>query len=530
MRHVATAKESSARPDIEDRLTGRYYTPIPIADAMANAVTAASVGCPVSVADPFCGDGRLVVAWLRRQGAVGSLRRLKRIGLWDFDDRAVASASVAVAAELARQGLDGVEIQPWTGNTFSRNESEGYELVLTNPPWEQLKPDSRDAVDDVERYRNEIRAFAAEIAERFPEASSNPRRTIGGYTVNLARAGALSALKNTCRNGQIAIVLPTTIFADQVSSSFRNRFFSEAFVQSMDVYPAELRLFDGVDQAFVTIIARVGQATSSFCIRRHLSNLAVPDVREHCLNDSHAPVPIAVGGQEHEVICGLEERHPGLGWLESDLRFGLRLSRELDETRIADAFVEPTDGIPFVKGRDISRYCFSPEVLPHIGLTKRRIPESAKERRLAWRDVSRPSQKRRVHACILPGGVVTGNSLGIARFGALQENLLETLLAVMNSLVFEIQIRSKLATNHVSQGVIRNCSVPYAIFEDERNRLFFAELLKSGFSSFQDEAKVEIMVAKCYGLNREKFAILLQSFPKLEADEVSLLLSKEAWA
>lgn len=530
MRHVAIARQSSDRPDIEDRLTGRYYTPLSVADAMANAVVTASVDCPVSVSDPFCGDGRLVVAWLRRQGAVGSLRRLQRIGLWDFDDRAVAAASSAVAAELARQGVSGVEIQSWVGDTFSRSASDSFELVLTNPPWEQLKPDSRDGVGDAQRYRDEIRAFAAEISERFPEASSARHRTIGGYTVNLARAGALVALENTCFSGSIAIVLPSTIFADQVSSVFRSRFFAEASVQSVDVYPAESRLFDGVDQAFVTVIARVGQPTAAFSIRRHQANLIAPEVRRHLISDSGSPLPISVGGQEHEVICGLEERHPALAWLESDLRFGLRLGRELDETRIADAFVDPTDGMPFVKGRDISRYSFAPGMLPHIGGTKRRIPESVKERRIAWRDVSRPSQKRRVHACIIPEGVVTGNSLGIARFGALQEHLLETLLAVMNSLVFEIQIRSKLATNHVSQGVIRNCSVPYAIFENQKSRLMLANMVQSGFADFQEEARLEVMVAKFYGLSRDEFEIILKSFPKLESEEVAILTSNGVWA
>ncbi len=176
MRHVATARLGSTRTDIETRLTGRFYTPFLIAEKLAQAAINANVGCPESVCDPFCGDGRLIVAWLQHQSAVGSLRRLKNLALWDFDPKAVASALLAVEAELNRQGISGVAIDSWVGDTFNRDTQDRFELVLTNPPWEQLKPDSRDAVRDTERYRDEIRSYTTEITRRYPEASASRRR------------------------------------------------------------------------------------------------------------------------------------------------------------------------------------------------------------------------------------------------------------------------------------------------------------------------------------------------------------------
>lgn len=530
MRHVATARLSSTRSDIESRLTGRFYTPLSIAAELAQAATSTNVGCPESVCDPFCGDGRLVVAWLQSQGALGSLRRLKRLAVWDFDPNAVASATLAVAAELNRQGLSGVAIESWAGDTFGRASDERFELVLTNPPWEQLKPDSRDAVGDAGRYRVEIREYAAEIAKRYPEAAASRKRTIGGYTVNLARAGALAAVQLTAESGQLLIVLPSTIFADQVSSDFRRRFFSDAAVQAIDVYPAEARLFAGVDQSFVTVRARVGQPTSSYCIRRFLPDSKVGEVREHSTGSPEEALPLAIGGAEHALIGTLQERHPSLQWLESDLRFGLRLGREIDETRIADAFADHSTGIPFVKGRDISRFCFAPTDLPQVDARKRKVPPSAFERRVVWRDVSRPSQKRRIHACLMPEGFVTGNSLGIARFASPQPYLLETLLALMNSLVFEIQVRGRLATNHVSQGVVRSCVAPYALFEDASLREKIGRLTANGAVSIEAELVLETMIAKTYGLHRDEFATLLQSFNKLAPGEVDALVSKEFWS
>lgn len=527
MLHLKTALATSSRQDIEERLTGKFYTPHAVADRLAEF--SPDVGCPETVCDPFCGDGRLVVSWLRHQSSRSSVRRLRNIALWDYDANAVHKAAVCIQAELARLKAEWVVVDAHHGDTFMRDSSDRFDLVITNPPWEQLKPDSRDGVGDSSRYRTEIQDYAGALAARFPGSATSRRRSIGGYTINLARAGAIAAAKLTAHNGSLLIVLPSTIFGDQVSEDFRNFFFSTLLVNQIDFYPAEAKLFQGVDQSFVTVAARLGQGSSAFKIRRFQPDLSVADVREHFLTRPDEPLPLAVGEAEHELIQQVRSKHPEAKWLEDDLRFGLWLGRELDETRIAETFTSNDDGVPFVKGRDISRFGAVASDLPKINPALRKIPLSAHEMRVAWRDVSRPSQKRRVHACIIPPGMVTGNSLGVARFKSPLPYLLETLMAVMNSIVFEVQIRGRLATNHVSQGVIRHCAVPYEIFESTSTRASLAELARKNSDS-QHTARLEITVAKAYGLSRDEFASLLRPFNKLLAHETELLLSKEAWS
>lgn len=526
MLHLKTALATSSRSDIEDRLTGRFYTPHSVADRLVQF--SSPVGCPTTVCDPFCGDGRLIVSWLKHQGNNGSLRSLKLISLWDCDGQAVAEAVANVQAQLELLRVSGVTVERFVGDTFMRDKADRFDLVITNPPWEQLKPDSRDKVSDASRYRDEIQNYARILTASYPDAATSRKRTIGGYNINLARVGAIAASEITADRGSLLIVLPSTIFGDQISGNFRKRFFSSLCVEQIDFYPAEAKLFSGVDQSFVTVAARRGESSSKVSIRRFHPNLAISDVREHSISHQEDPLPLSIGGAEHDLINGLRARHPNVTWLEDDLRYRLCLGRELDETRISEAFTASMDGIPFLKGRDIGRFGVIPDELNRINIRARKIPSSAFQPRLAWRDVSRPSQKRRIHACLIPAGIVTGNSLGVARFDSALPDLLETLVAVMNSIVFEVQVRGLLATNHVSQGVLRRCVIPYEVFENAKMRAELAEIAKS-ILDVDCSIRLEVLMARAYGVSRDEFAQLLQPFSKLTSEETAALLKKEIW-
>ena len=533
MEHVETAKKASNRPDLEKRLTGRFYTPQLIAERIAaQAINACPE--PASVCDPFCGDGRLIVAWLRAAARGSSLRRLHRVVLWDYDAEAVGHARECVSAELSVLGLSSkVSLIAEAGDTFARTPTmlAGVDAVLTNPPWELLKPDSRDGVNDVGGYKGQLRCYASTLAKDFPGAMSAKGKAMTGYGVNLARAGAVASAMLTSARGVVSIVLPSSIFADQASGPFRREFFSRLGVTQLDWYPAEARLFDGVDQPFVTATAVAGSATSSFMLTRYGKDLDVVEKRDTAVSsDSSKPVALNVAGEHEALVATLESSHPPLSLLEADMRFGLWLGRELDETRLAESLVEAGSGVPFLKGRHVFPFqVFRDEPL-HIDPTKRQIPSTVKELRLAWRDVSRPNQRRRMHVALVPQGNVTGNSLGIAffRYGPLDR--VRVLMAIMNSMAFELQVRTHLATAHVSQGVLRRCSVPLQCFDEVSLNERILTLVDSRLNSGEEMPELEVAVARAYGITRDEFASMLGAFPKITAAERAVHLRSDLWS
>jgi Alw26I/Eco31I/Esp3I family type II restriction m6 adenine DNA methyltransferase len=405
-----------------------------------------------------------------------------------------------------------------------------FDAVLTNPPWELLKPDSRDAIVDEREYKGELREYASILARNFPGAMSEKGKAMTGYGVNLARAGAVASAMLARERGVVAIVLPSSIFGDQASAPFRREFFSRLGVTRLDWYPAEARLFDGVDQPFVTATASVSAATSSFALTRYGKNLEVVEQRMMSLGgDAERPIALHVDGEHEKLVASLVSTHADLLSLEADMRFGLWLGREIDETRIGESFTKSGSGVPFLKGRHVFPFRVVRDEPSLIDPSKRRIPETVKEVRLAWRDVSRPNQRRRMHVAMVPQGNITGNSLGVAYFRYGPTDRVKILMAIMNSMVFELQVRTKLATAHVSQGVLRRCSVPLRCFDESSLRDRILKLVDSRLNSHEELPALEVAIARAYGIPRDEFESVLGAFHKLTSNERAAHLVRELW-
>ncbi len=530
MNHISIAAENSSRKDITRRLTGRFYTPPNICAEMVRQLTDGDIQ-PRTVADPFCGDGRFVLAWLghARANRPASLKRLERILLWDCDPDAVEVAQRSVCAAFQRLGLRRGKVDANVRDTFSSfmEETRSVDLILTNPPWELLKPDSRDLIssESMQDYKDSLRRYSSQLDRSLPGAASQKQKIMGGASVNLARAGAVACAMLLSSRSSMGIVLPASIFADQASAPFRREFFRMVNVRKMQYFPAESRAFDDVDQPFVTVICDGCGPTQQFSLEtfgtRDGNRLVSADV------SGIRPVSFVISSSQAEILESLEKSHPPLRMLEWDMRFGLWLGRELDETRISESFSH--EGIPFLKGRQVDRFSIRPHVPPLVAPQQRNIPATIQEERIAWRDVSRPNQKRRMQATCIPKGWVTGNSLGVGYFRYRGRKHLLALLGVLNSLVFEVQLRAKLHTPHVSLGVLRECPIPWQVFEDSRllDDVVNSVEIVLRTPSFEAEASLERQIARAYGLDIRRFRDLLKAFPKLSNLEYDLLATED---
>lgn len=514
------------------RATGRFYTHELIGRQLARAIvthTRVLDADDLHVIDPFCGDGRLV-EWLLEE-ASPSVARSWHIALWDCDDAAVEAAVTRVRRAAERRAVQ-VTLDASVGDTFARalTASGRYQVVVTNPPWELVKPDRREltrmTAEVAEQYVAALRAFDSRLRADYPDAQ--PERRFAGWGTNLARVGTDVALQLVAAGGACGVVSPSSLFADSNSEALRRRLFEEMTITNVTHYPAEARLFDGVDVPCVTFVAvrrrsrRVSPTVTRFDSSRRVADSRRVTLSHERLHANGFVLPVAFGAAGVELLDQLATL-PRFVDLEGNHREGLWAGRELDETR-KERYLTDSGTYTFAKGVNVRRFGIAQSPALFIDPDRIALPRSVKHPRLAWRDVSRPNQRRRVQATLIPPGWVTGNSLGVAYFR--DDNLLRltALLALVSSIPFEYQLRSMLSTGHVSLATMRRVHLP-CLDESLCERL--GSLAVSAMDGVSEaEVDLEAEAAKAYGLDLGSWELMLRSFPKLTGREIDSLLAR----
>lgn len=541
MLHLDYLKErGSDEAHFVKRATGRYYTGELVGRRLAQQVAttfhrAHPSARSIAVIDPFGGDGRLI-EWLVEAWIDAAFPDVQwDIAIWDLDDVGFKNARARLKAVTARYGVK-QSCTFKTLDTFSEalKKRASFDLVLTNPPWELLKPDRREleALTSARRakYVSQMRAYDEWLGEHYP--LSQPRRKFAGWGTNLSRVGFEASLLLAREGGVVGAVLPASFLADDQSTDLRTHLLTQHTVHSAAYYPAEAKLYGSADVASIAVALTVrGEPAYSVTVGSHNTatcRLEQSSIRLdlEALRKVDFVMPISFGAKSLALINRLAQRFPTWLDLESSAPDSLWAGREIDETGIA-RWLQPRRGHGplFIKGRMIGRYATVDEPSQSVEKPGWSPPPSARARRIAWRDVSRPSQKRRMIATLIEAGCVAGNSLGVAYFKDNSETPLLALLGLMNSTCFEFQLRAHLATGHVSLSSLRKVAVPSLAQLRQESRL--ALLVGEAISSADGIAsRVDAYVAKnVYRLTEAEYETILNGFTMTRAEHLEYMKS-----
>jgi len=542
MKHLEAISEKEKQhqyhsKSLVQRLTGRFYTSELMGRELSQQVARYlrnSESKTIRIVDPFCGDGRLL-CWLIE--SLDSMRLLDgrqlEVNAWDLDPLAVDAADRAIRVAVEKHSV-GCSVNSRVGDTFRHAVSffEQFDVVITNPPWDVLKPDTRElgrlSSSAQREYITNLKNFDSFLASTYP--ASQPETKLYGWGTNLSRCGLQLSLCLLKKNGVCGIVSPGSFLADQTSIPLRQWLLGRFHIATVNYYPAELRLFKSVDQDSITMVIKESPSRKFSVYLQHHKSSGL-HIRERVNGISTAVVcqnkgiiPLKFGKAGFTTMQKLNKL-PTWSDLESGTDLKIWAGRELDETGLAKKL--STNGIVYVKGRHIKRFGYTEEPRYFLDAEHSKDIESIHHQRIVWRDVSRPSQKLRMQAALIPEGWVTGNSLNVAYLKRGSKDFLLALLAFLNSLVVEFQVRTTLSTSHISLGTIRNIRLPdiEATFAKKA-----ATIVKSCIRwNYTLMPSLEVLVAKAYGLDKQEFMTILEAFPKLEQGEREALLSDNRW-
>ncbi|HLP67685.1 MAG TPA: hypothetical protein VK181_09215, partial [Rhizobium sp.] len=250
---------SLANKSLVSRATGSFFTHERIGRFMNERLVPLLVQAQrqaISVADPFAGDGRLVY-WLIECAVREGVRARWKISLWDNSSASLAAARQRFDLLAENTGAD-IEVDFVCADSFEliREHEGSFDVVVTNPPWEALKPDRRELAEltpkDRDIYVGRMRAVDRRLAQVYPH--SQPTRKFAGWGTNLSRVGFEASVRLLADGGHLGIVLPSSTFADQVSTPLRHWATERLSLKCTGYFPAEARLFENVDQASMALV------------------------------------------------------------------------------------------------------------------------------------------------------------------------------------------------------------------------------------------------------------------------------------
>lgn len=398
------------------------------------------------------------------------------------------------------------------------NKNGGFDAILTNPPWEILKPNSKEffqeysdlvtknkmTIHEFEAHQakllkdSDLRVAWLEYLSGYPHQSaffrSSPQYKNQISIVNGKKAGTdinlYKLFTEQCFNllrpgGHCGIVIPSGIYTDLGAKQLREMLFSETNVTGLFGFENRKQIFDNVDSRykFVVLTFEKGRTTQRFPAAFMRLNVEELDQfpQEGAIEMSVdlirrlSPDSLSLMEFQNDLDIHIAEkmlRFPLLGE-QIESTWNLRLTREFDMTNDSHLFkTSPARGrLPLYEGKMIHQYTHQLDQ-PRYWIAEAEgrnylLPRDGKDLsqrldyqgyRLGFRDVARNTDERTMISTMLPAQIFTGNTL-ITSVSPHERLQLLAIIALLNSFSVDFLIRKKVSA-HCNMFYVYQLPIP----------------------------------------------------------------------
>ncbi|HEX6163811.1 MAG TPA: N-6 DNA methylase [Vicinamibacterales bacterium] len=365
----------------------------------------------------------------------------------------------------------------------------GFDAVIGNPPW--------SIVQASKGYRS--------------RTTGHPN----SYQLFLDRALQLAR-----RGGRIGLILPSGIATDHGSAALRRRLLERTTIDTWIGFDNRSRIFP-IHRSVRFVVLATSNAGSTEALRfrcgltdvadldRDGEPLSVSRSRIAAWSPRHLTIPEVTNRTALGILAGISDRVPALGDRSG---WNVHFGRELNATDDRHSFVPLGSRrglLPIVEGKQLSPFRID------VNRSTHGVAGKTARERIAYREVASATNKLTLIAAMLPANVISTHTVFCLKTN-LDRDSQWCLLALLNSLAANYLVRLNVTT-HVTAAAMSRLRVPRPV-QGSRDFARLVSLARSLASTGVDAnvtayAALNALAARLYGLTRDEYAFILDTFP-----------------
>lgn len=335
--------------------------------------------------------------------------------------------------------------------------SQGVDLVVTNPPYKNLKAErthyKTDALYEADKTR--YTSIGQLAREHLRYSTTGTLNTYKMFVEEITD-------KYLSPSGHCSLLIPASILTDKSCTRLREHLFDSCELHSLRMIPEDSNYVDAA-QALCAIQLHKGSPNRQTIVSGSLNGSSQENITIAFddLVDRNAGCTVLVLSQNEYRIRKAMQMHPSL----KSLSYITNLRGELDLTLNKKYVTLWPTPYRLLRGRNIGYYQLT-ETDDTEYVDERFLAETAKAKylhapRLVCQQIANMAKKRRVSFALAPENVVLGNSCNFLSVGPNDDGVdLYYLLGVLNSPLIDWYFRLSSSNNHINNYEIDTFPIP----------------------------------------------------------------------
>lgn len=395
--------------------------------------------------------------------------------------------------------------------------NQGFDVVLTNPPYKLLKANSNKYNKDIDNYEEQIKYILNFIRK------NNVYRYNAG-TLNLYKLFVEEILENyTKADSKIGLLIPSTLLSDMHSFELRSLMLNKYKLSTIYTIPEKNDFFPDICQAFCFFALDKKNVSNNVEIKSNISSI------ERFNNPS-----TVINKSQIESISSLQEiistdrtgwnilsrihKHKKLKEIPSVINLRGELDLTLDKTFITTTKTE----FALLRGNGIKEYIFVKDNLFVENYFIKKLNGKGHyllSDRLVCQQISNMNSKKRLKFSKVPKNIVLGNSCNFITLNndclfPEEDISLDYLLGILNSYLLNWRFQLTSSNNHI--GNYQLDELPLAIPNSMQKSTIEDLAHKLIYEPGNDEYKTELnnAVFDVYGLSKDEAMYILDKYER----------------